>query len=62
MCEQAVPRFGMLIRETFSKSIDLAVINEYPKGAVTQMSTMLRHTYYVACQRILSYRAFYTFI
>ena len=37
MCQQAAPRFGMLIRETFSDSIDLAVINEQDKGAVMQI-------------------------
>ena len=36
-------RFYMSIRETFSNSIDLAVVNEYNKGAVRQISTVLWH-------------------
>ena len=32
----------MSIRETFSNSIDLAVINEYGKGALMQISNGLR--------------------
>ena len=42
MCWQAVPRLCMSIRETFSNSIDLAVINEYGKGALMQISNGLR--------------------
>ena len=41
MCLQAVPRFGMSIRETFSNSISLPVTNEYDKGAVMKISTVL---------------------
>ena len=44
----------MSIRETFSNSIDLAVINEYHKGAVMQIWKILSHVYYVASQRVLS--------
>ena len=48
----------MSIRETFSNSIDLAVINEYDKDAAIQISTVLLHVYHVACGRVLSKRAF----
>ena len=41
MCLEAVPRFGMSIRETFSNSISLPVTNEYDKGAVMKISTVL---------------------
>ena len=44
----------MLLRETFSNSIDLEVINEYDKAAVMEISTVLWHVYHVACQRVLS--------
>ena len=47
------PRFGMSMRETFSNSIDLAVINEYDKGDLIHISTMLTHIYDVACRRVL---------
>ena len=38
----------MSIRETLSNSIDLAVINEYGKAGVGQVSTVLGHVYHVA--------------
>ena len=41
MCEQAVPRFDMSIRETFSNLINLAVVNKSEKAAVMQISTVL---------------------
>ena len=37
MCKEAVPRFGISVRETFSNSINLAVINEYDKGHAKQI-------------------------
>ena len=43
MSYQAVPRFFMSIRGTFSKSIDLPVINEYDKGGVMQIWKVLAH-------------------
>ena len=52
------PRFYMSIRETFYNSIDLAVINEYDKGAVMKISTVLWHVYHVAWQRVLSNETF----
>ena len=58
MCYKAVPRFCMSIRETFSNSISLAVIDEYDKGAVMQISTVLGHVYHVACRRDLSNGSF----
>ena len=39
----------MTIRETFSDSMDLEVINEFEKGGVTQISKVLGHVYDVAC-------------
>ena len=44
----------MSIRETFSNSNDLAVMDEYDKGTVRQVSTVLGHDYYVAFRRVLS--------
>ena len=37
MCQEAVPRFGMSIREIFSNWNNLAVINEYDKGDVMEI-------------------------
>ena len=48
----------MSITEAISNSIDLAVINEYDKAAVMQISTVLGLVYHVACQRVLSNVAF----
>ena len=53
MCLQAVPRFAMSIKEGFSNSLDLAVINENNKGALMKISTVLGHIYHVACQKNL---------
>ena len=50
---QAVPTFAMSIRETFSNSIDLEAINEYDKGAMMQISTVLGDVYDVAFWRVL---------
>ena len=52
----------MSITETFSKSINMVVINEFDKCAVMQISTVLGQVYHVACQRVLSNGAFLTFI
>ena len=43
----------MSIRETFSNSIDLAVINEYDKGAVTKISIVLGCVYHVASRIVV---------
>ena len=37
----------MSIRETFSKLINLAVIIQYDKGAVMQISVVLGHVYHI---------------
>ena len=37
----------MSITETFSNSIDLAVIKEYDKGHVMQISTVFGHVYHI---------------
>ena len=47
------PKTCMSIRETFSNSIYLAVINAYDKRAVIQFSAVLGHVYHVACWRVL---------
>ena len=41
------------IKETFSKSIILTMINKYDKGAVMQISTVFRPVYHVPCGRLL---------
>ena len=43
----------MLIRETFPNSIELAVINEYDKGTVMQISTVLVVIYHVAYRTVV---------
>ena len=48
-----VPRFFMLIRGTFSNSIDLAVINELDKGDVMQIWTVLGHLYHLASRTVV---------
>ena len=53
MCEQAVLRCDMSIRDTFSNSISLAVTNESDKGAAMQISTVFGHVYHVSCQRVI---------
>ena len=47
------PKTWMSIRETFSNSIDLALINEYDKGAVMHIWTVLGHVYHVSFRRVL---------
>ena len=53
MCLQADPRFCMSTRQTNSNSILLAVIDEYDKGVVMQISKVRGYVYHVACQRVL---------
>ena len=53
MCSQVVPRFSMSKKETYSNSISLPVTNEYDRGAVMQILTMLVLVYYIACRSIL---------
>ena len=48
----------MSIRETFSDSINLEVIDEYDQGDMMQISTVLGHVYHVAFRRVLSKRPF----
>ena len=43
----------MSIRETFSNSVNLAVINESDKGAVGKIATALGHVDNVGCRRVL---------
>ena len=49
MSKQAIPRFGMSTRESFSNQISLPVTNKYHKGAVMQISTLFVHVYHIAC-------------
>ena len=53
MSYQAVARFGMSIRETFSNSIALAGMNKNGKGAMVQISTVFGLVYHVAFGRVL---------
>ena len=39
----------MSIRDPFSNSIDLVVINKYDKSAVMKISVVLGHVYHLAC-------------
>ena len=43
MCQQAVTRFRMSIRETFSNTISSPVTNEYDKGSVMEISTVFEN-------------------
>ena len=56
------PKISMWIRETFSNSIDLSVINEYDKGAVMQIWTVLGHVYHLLVEGWYEMGSFKTFI
>ena len=43
------PKILHVNKRDFSNSIDLAVINEYDKSAVTQISKMIGNVYHAAC-------------
>ena len=45
MFSQAVLRFFISLRETFSNSVAFSVIIKYGKGAMVQISTMFPHVY-----------------
>ena len=49
----------MPIRGTFFKSIGLTVINEYDKGDVMQIWTVLGHVCHADCRRVLSNGTFF---
>ena len=53
MCQKAVPRFFVSIKETFPNSIFVEAINEYDQGSVTKISKVLGHVYHFAGQRVL---------
>ena len=53
MFQQAVPRYGMSVKQTFSNSFASAVINKYDKGALVEISTVFVHVYNVACGWVL---------
>ena len=44
---------GIQETETFTNSIDLAVINDFDKDLVMQIWTVLGHVYHVACQKVV---------
>ena len=44
--------------EAFSNSIDFALINEYEKDSLMQISTVLVHVYHVSFERVVSNGAF----
>ena len=62
MCYEAVPRFYMSIRESFSNLIDWVVIDEDDQGAVMQISTALGHVCLGACEKVLWNETFQIFI
>ena len=53
MCQQEVPTFFTSRKESFSNSIYLEGIDEYDQGALTQISTELRHVCHFAGRRII---------
>ena len=55
-------RFYISIKETFSKSIFLPTTNEYHKGTLMQISTVLVHVYHIAFRSVLWNGNFQTFI
>ena len=48
----------MLLRETFSISIALTLINKYAKGAVVQISTVFDIVYHAAFLRVFRNETF----
>ena len=53
MSQQTVLRFFILLRESFSDSIVLAVIRKYDQGAIVHFSTVFGPVYLVPCQNVL---------
>ena len=47
------PKILHVDKKDFSNSIDLAVVNEYDKGAVAQISKVIGNVYHAACPRVL---------
>ena len=68
MGQQAVPRFGNSIRETFSNSVTFAMINKGGNGADMQISTVLWPIYHGKLRynylkkKILSLTFFFAFL
>ena len=52
MSSQTVQRFCILLRETYSNSINFTVMNEYVKGDVVQISTVFGLVYDLALGRV----------
>ena len=53
MCQQTVLRFWITVKETFSNSISITVINECGKGDVVQNARVFGPGYYVACRSLI---------
>ena len=51
MCQQSVLGYYISLRETFSDSMSLKVINKYDKGAVVQISRVFGIVDHVPCRR-----------
>ena len=49
MRQQAVLRYCISLKESFSDAITFTVINKYNKGAVVQIATVLQPICYVVC-------------
>ena len=58
MCQQAVPRYFLTIKETFSNAIFLEAIDEYDQGAATKISKVLGNVYHFTALRVLSNKPF----
>ena len=56
------PKIWYVNKRDFLHSTVLAVISQYDKGALMQISTVHGHVYHVVCQRLLWYGIFKTFI
>ena len=52
MSSQTVQRFCILLRETYSNSINFTVMNEYVKRDVVQISTVFGLVYDLALGRV----------
>ena len=58
MCQQTVLGFCVLVKETFFNATTSTVNNQYPKGAVIQIVTVLPPICHVLCLRVLRNTAF----
>ena len=58
MCQQAVPRYFLSIKETFSNTIFLEAIDEYDQEAVTKISKVFGNIYHFTALRVLLNKPF----